>query len=503
MAQAALPIGKIFSEIAPDQGPLKYYLLHAVLFWGRSEFLLRLPSLFFDLASILMMFFLGRILFSRKAALLACFFMAVSIWHIHYATSIRTYPLYIFWLLTSTTCLCRAVKTLAAREWLFFAAATGMAFYSFYPSLFFLAAQVIWFFLYYGKRSDLIKRFLMSLGLFLAMVAPAAHKLWGAFSLKREHGIGIAGLHGYRMFEDVRNHFAGVAGAYPWGIIVFALSFIWVFYFQKKKSEALLLLLSIIVPLFFLVICVYSFQMAVHARYFLFTYPFFLLMAASGIVSCSSWVARLTGVFVFLLPLGLYLFFQAGLIEKKYVPGDYAAWEGDASGVAGLIEKYHGMVDSIVIEPFHTIYAVQYYLDKANQSPVVELLGNSGESRFCLYTNPKITLYGADGEWPLLKSLARAGRLLVIDNSGGGGIKDFKNGHAIISWLRSSSYRIERDYHADFYFISPPLSVSGNYRDSLELTRQNLYFDSRVMRRVVYPFNRAEWARQEWNLREN
>ena len=71
MADAASPFLHRISSV--DQGPLKYYFLHAVLYFGRSEFLLVLPSLFFDLASILLLFYLGTLLFDRKTALWACF----------------------------------------------------------------------------------------------------------------------------------------------------------------------------------------------------------------------------------------------------------------------------------------------------------------------------------------------------------------------------------------------------------------------------------------------
>ena len=126
MADAASPFFKIPQVIPPDQVPLKYYFLHAVLYFGRSEFLLALPALFFDLASILLLFYLGTLLFNRKTALLACFFMAVSVWHIHYATSVRNYPLYFFLVLASTTFLYRATKAPGIRDWIFFAAAATL-----------------------------------------------------------------------------------------------------------------------------------------------------------------------------------------------------------------------------------------------------------------------------------------------------------------------------------------------------------------------------------------
>jgi len=495
MADAALPISEIAPTVVKDQGPLKFYLLHAMLYLGRGEFLLRLPALFFDLVSILLLFYLGALLFNRKTALLACFFMAVSIWHIHYATSAKNYPLYVFLILASTVFLYRAVKTQNMRDWFLFSGASIFSFYAFYPSLIILAVQVCWFFLCYGKCNHLIKRLGISLGLFAAMVAPWGHRLMVAFERKQNFGTGHWGLQGHEIWGALRDHFGGVTGPYPWGIFIFVLSFVWIFHFQKKKSQALLLLMLVVIPIFFFIFCFYVFHISIVPRYFLLIYPFFLLMSASGIASWSHWVARLAGAFVFLLPLCLYGFYQINPLSWRYIPYDYLRHDEDFAVMASLIEKNYGSLDFVAVESSPAILGIQYYLDKANKSPVVILRKNSDQDRYFMYTNPNITLYGIDGDLPLLKDLAAAGRLLVIDV---GHIDNFKNGEAIISWLKSSAYRVERGHGVEFYFISPPPRISGNYKDSSEAARQRLFLESSIRRRLIYPFNRKEWA-----LREN
>jgi len=493
MRHAALPLSEIVSFGIKDQGPLKFHLLHAVLYLGRDEFLLRLPALFFDLAAILLVFYLGGMLFDRKTGLLACFFMAVSPWHIHYATLAKSYPLYIFLMLASSFFLYRAIKTSNIRDWVFFTMASLFAFYSFYPSIIVLAAQVCWFFLCYGRRSDLIKRLGISLGLFIAMIAPWWHRLMVAFESKRYWGNNRWGMQGGEIWEALRDHLGGIAGPLPWGIFIFVLSFVWIFYFQKKKSQAIFLLALVVIPISFYIFCYYVLHLSIAPRYFLLSYPFFLLMAASGIASWPHWAGRLTGIVIFLMPLCLYGFYQAGVIKGNYIPSNYLRRTEDFSGITSLIKRNYTALDFVVVERAPSIFGIQYYLDKTNKSPVTTLRKNSGPKYF-MYTDSQITLYGVDGELPLLKSLAADGRLLVVDIDGH--IGGWEGGDAIISWLKSNAYRIEHDYGANFYFISPPSDISKTYKDSSAIARQKLFSESRVLGHLIYPFNK------EWSLHE-
>ena len=492
MANSAQSFSRIAGEIPPDQAPMKYFALRPLLYLGRSEFLLRLPALVFDLASILLLFYLGSLLFDRKAALLACFFMAVSVWHIHYGSSARNYPLYIFSLLGSTIFLYRAVRLPGIREWLFYSVALAFSYYSFYWGFFFSAAQLCWFFICYGRRADLVKRFLISLGLFLVMMIPWAGRLKGALDYKMEQDPWNWEVQCQMIWVFLRDHFGGMVGPVPFGVIVFVLGFIWVYYFQKKRPQALLLLALVVIPSFLCIFCQYVFRTNIAPRYFLLAYPFFLLMAAAGIMSWRHWAVRVAGVLVFMLPLLLYTLSKIGVADRGLIPVDYLRHCEDHSAVASVIEKNYDALDFVVVEPPLTILPIQYYLDRGNQSPVMELdKGESGEKRF-MYANSRITLFGLNGELPTLKKLAAAGRLLVVDL---GQIAHEENRDEIFSWLENNAYKIERDYRGhgeDLYFISPPRKVSGDYKSSSAKELQSFLSEAHVLRRLTYPFNREE-----------
>ncbi len=482
MSDAAWPLSQIASEIPPDQAPMKYYLLHMLLYSERSEFLLRFPALVFDLASILLVFYLGSLLFDKKAALLACFLMAVSMWNIHHATLARSYPLYAFSALASTIFLYRATQGQRLRAWIFYALALAFSFYSFYPSLFVLVAQVCWFFACQGWRKAQVKRLLLSLGLFFAMAAPILLHAASAFRYRANFGNGLWGLQGYaQISQAILEHFGGMKGPLPWGIFVFFLGFIWVYFFQKKRSQALLLLLLVVVPTLLYVACFYIFRMCIVPRLFFHTYPFFLLLAAAGIMSWRHRALRLAGVIVFMLPLFLYVFHQRGIIKGTFSPSDYERQRLNLSAVASAIKEQYKSVplDYVAVAPWPSLFFIQYYLDKANKSPVERYLRNSDKELYTACTGPDVPIYGVDSHLSMLKELAAAGRLLVVDIVSGN-LSKLRGGAETVLWLKASAYRTEQKAGADFYFISPLANASTDYRKSSEIARQKLFLESRI-----------------------
>lgn len=99
-AQAVLSSKPILSvHYASDfQPPLFYIFSHfwmqlGALFGTRAEWFLRLPSVFFSIASILLIFKFVEKIFSRKTAIITSLFLSVSPFNIYYAQEFRMYSL--------------------------------------------------------------------------------------------------------------------------------------------------------------------------------------------------------------------------------------------------------------------------------------------------------------------------------------------------------------------------------------------------------------------------
>jgi hypothetical protein len=131
--------------------PLLYMLTHLFIrFSGDSEFVIRLPAALLGSASILLIYGVGSMLWTRMEGLAAAFLLAVNPWHIRYSQEARWYALMVFLSLLSLIFLLKALKGNSRGSWLAFALVTALALYNHYfaflilPAEILFAAWVIW-----------------------------------------------------------------------------------------------------------------------------------------------------------------------------------------------------------------------------------------------------------------------------------------------------------------------------------------------------------------------
>jgi uncharacterized membrane protein len=128
--------------------PLYWIILH---FWvgifGVSEFSLRFPSLLFSFFSIILTFFLGKELFSKRVGIIAASIMGLSPFHLWYAQEARDYSLLLFFAALSTLFLLKALNGSRSRIWLCFIAASIAGLYTNYFYIFLLFSQILVFLL--------------------------------------------------------------------------------------------------------------------------------------------------------------------------------------------------------------------------------------------------------------------------------------------------------------------------------------------------------------------
>lgn len=94
-----MSLGDLFTKFLPgDFHPPLYYLLvkYWVAIFGNSEFLLRLPSVFFGVATIYLIFLIGKEVFGRNVGLMASVLLATSGLHVYYSQEARMYSLATF-----------------------------------------------------------------------------------------------------------------------------------------------------------------------------------------------------------------------------------------------------------------------------------------------------------------------------------------------------------------------------------------------------------------------
>lgn len=76
--------------------PLYYFVVHFFLLTGKSEILLRFPSMVFRIIAIPLLYMLGTRMFTVKEGLISSFLLSVSLSHIYYSQEARMYSMMVF-----------------------------------------------------------------------------------------------------------------------------------------------------------------------------------------------------------------------------------------------------------------------------------------------------------------------------------------------------------------------------------------------------------------------
>lgn len=126
-----------FGRGADFQPPLFYFLIHFWLKLGRSEIFLRLPSVFFGITTIYLVYLLAKRLFDEKVGLLSALFLAFAPYHIYYSQEVRMYSLLAFLGTLSTYFLWR-------KKYLFYLLTTTVSLYTHYFAFLILIFHLNW-----------------------------------------------------------------------------------------------------------------------------------------------------------------------------------------------------------------------------------------------------------------------------------------------------------------------------------------------------------------------
>lgn len=155
VTRAGLDALRMISEAPSDPTPPLYYLLlhYWISFFGESNFSVRVISAVAGSLSVLVMYRLGSLLFSRFTGVAAAMILAVSELHVYYSQEARTYSLFCLLVLLSFYFFVRLLRTGAGG----FAPAgyvlsTVLAMYAHLYGLFVLAAQVAYLLTAFGIR---------------------------------------------------------------------------------------------------------------------------------------------------------------------------------------------------------------------------------------------------------------------------------------------------------------------------------------------------------------
>jgi len=312
-------------EAAPGENPghpFLYFLVLRISMWfGRSEFIVRLPAAIAGIAAIPLIYQTGKMLLSKEVGLVSAFLLAVSPHHIHYSQEAHSYALFTFLSLLSLLCLWRAAGSEHTRHWIAFGLSIGCTLMCHFFGFFVLLSEMViltalvLYSRYVSSATGMVsgdapRHRIMNLLAALAIIAllcaplvvPTASLITEVFSrsANQSEGAGIpanpvrfdinAGL-----FEQALRKLivwrASESSLYPVSVISLLVGLLVLV--LRKREQALVFILWMIVPLLPIAVLSRSAGVRFADRRLIFILPVLLIIIAQGIVTVGRLVSRL------------------------------------------------------------------------------------------------------------------------------------------------------------------------------------------------------------------
>ena len=182
---ASKPINSLIETLKKDVHPIGYYLPQHLLleYFGSSEMVLRILSVFFGVMSVFLTFILARKLFSWKEGLLAAFLMAISYTSILYSQEAKMYSMFAVFFLLSLYSFIRFLEKPSYFNVLFFSLSIILLLYTHIIglALFFCFIMIYLFMFAINARTGFTKSFQFrssSLSFFIPMIVFLFYLPW-------------------------------------------------------------------------------------------------------------------------------------------------------------------------------------------------------------------------------------------------------------------------------------------------------------------------------------
>jgi Tfp pilus assembly protein PilF len=375
---------------------MDFLLLHAVLFFGRTDFIVRLPAAIYGIGATLVLFLVGRSLMGTREGLLGAYLLALSAFHLEYSQEAKFYSLFILMELLSLWTFSRAVNHSSWRRWLAFAIVTSLGLYTHYfislvilSELLFLVAASAYHRLA-AKRSDL--RFPpISRTTFASFVLAICGALlfflpWVSYAVLAERGLRIRPP--AFTLSLVKQFFQSFSGGSQVSLLVFGSAFLLgtIGLFKRRNGNVVLLLLVVILPMpiaLFLIHVIGGFYFV--PRHVILILPIYLLIGASGvtflITELSAIISRLHKGWasgarnVTALVFVLFLGGTSLLSIRDYYLKPKTDWRGASQYLTAHVQRGDLIIAVSVSDGDYVKVCLPYYYtpSMANDVPLINL----------------------------------------------------------------------------------------------------------------------------------
>ncbi len=323
-----------------------FLLMRGWILLGRSETWLRLPSAFFGIASIPLLYVVGRKFMGVKGALAAAALLAFNPTHVYYSQEARSYTLTILLVLLSTYFFVRAVEDGRASDWGLWTIFGSASFYSHDFAALVLVAQASSLFF---RSQAPWRRMILCGAVIFAVAVPGLTYIFRA-SHENLHFIWMP-RPSVREFWHLAMFFGGAGGKIAIALALWIAGIVaigWGSRAPDARWRGVLILLWCLVPGIILALVSLREPMFMQ-RYVIFSLPATMLLAALGCVALRKWNTGLV------LVVALCLASAVSVVKHYNKPRE--DWRGASNAV--LSSAAPG--DAVAFFPFYTRIMLDYY----------------------------------------------------------------------------------------------------------------------------------------------
>lgn len=360
--------------------PLFYLQLRLAMLAGQDEFFLRLPTAFFGVAAIPLIYVVGRRFFGVGAGLLAALLLSLSPLHVWYSQEARMYTMSAFLALLCMYFFLRVAGGLSRatpywKDWFALGLCSALAYITHYFTLFLPLAQLVFIICTFRQNHRLFRKWVLCQALAFAPLVPW---LWAVYH-REALSFGIGWIPRPTLLDipltlwNFSLGYTGQARLFSWGLsprliglAFFALAFLNGVRQALFGKVGLLAVFWLALPL--AIDFIISLRLPLYVdRHFLIALPAYLILVAGG--ARNTWRMG-DGWRAWRFTLGLALVLSATLsLPAVYQDPAYA--KEDWRAAARYIEREEKAGDALALRQYQLTLPFDYYYRGALERDVI------------------------------------------------------------------------------------------------------------------------------------
>lgn len=339
--------------------PLFFCLEHIMLFFGNSEFILRLIPALLGVLTIPLFYLIGKELMDQNLGLIAAALLSASPFHLYYSQEARAYTSALFFVSLALICYLRAYRSHELKYWIFFGICSALAFWTHFYSFVVTGTLFLFELIVQAKknRSSLseLKPFLIALATFVLLCLPlliVAMRLL----LIRTSAPPTFGIQGIRIVEEsVRQIFGFNSATALIFMVLFILGIAQLFRVDATKS----LMIIAVVVVTSLASWALSYRMPMLPRYLIILLPFLYAGVGAAYRPLYARFSHRAVIYLFIIAL---IAPNVSFYNEYY----YNYLKDDWRGFAPELENATGDGDLVVVVPAYIRGPLDYYYSNAS-----------------------------------------------------------------------------------------------------------------------------------------